>query len=98
MFNLSGTRNVAESFRRFGLNETSDKVVLCIFDADADALARASTLVKGQLTPISELGKHLQPQDITQIKKYYKIQDLELKTTSLLDAVVSRIATKSCSK
>ncbi|GLE04274.1 hypothetical protein PINS_up013184 [Pythium insidiosum] len=102
VFNLSGSRNVAESFRRFGLTDDCDQVLLYVFDADADVLAKAVALVDGTLVEspsIKEaLGPHLSPSDIATIRKYYKIQDMELQTSSLSDAVTSRIATKSCNK
>jgi EKC/KEOPS complex subunit CGI121/TPRKB len=98
VFNLSGTRNVAESFRRFGVTEKSDQVLVCVFDADVALVATATQSVEGTPTPITQLGTHLEVSDLTLIKKYYKIQDLELKSSTLVDAIVSRIATKSCSK
>ncbi|TMW57254.1 hypothetical protein Poli38472_003179 [Pythium oligandrum] len=98
VFNLSGTRNVAESFRRFGISESCDQVILCVIDANEATLEAVSQVVQGTLTPLPELGNHLEPSDITLIKKYYKIQDLELSSSSLLDAITSRIATKSCAK
>lgn len=98
MFNLAGSRNVTESFRRFGVSDTCTALVLCVFDADDVALANAATLVEGTLAPFSELGQHLTPADMKLIKKFYKIQELELGSSSLTDAIICRIATKSCSK
>lgn len=98
VFNLSGSRNVSESFRRFGVSPDCTTLVLCVFDADEAALARAAALVQGEHTPLSELGQHLTPADMKALKKFYKIQDLELSSSSLTDAIVNRIATKSCSK
>lgn len=98
VFNLAGSRNVTESFRRFGVSDSCTSLVLCVFDADDAALAHAATLVEGTLTPFSELGQHLTPADVKLVKKFYKIQELELGSSSLTDAIVCRIATKSCSK
>jgi EKC/KEOPS complex subunit CGI121/TPRKB len=98
VFNLSGTRNVAESFRRFGISDKSDKIVLCVFDANESQLADASEIVHGTSMVLKEIGTHLEAQDLALIRKYYKIPEAELKTSSLIDAIASRIATKSCSK
>ncbi|RLN98963.1 hypothetical protein BBJ28_00000946 [Nothophytophthora sp. Chile5] len=98
VFNLSGSRNVSESFRRFGINDACTSVVLCVFDADEATLKEMETLVEGSLLPFSEVGTHLRPEDVKLIKKFYKIQDQELTCSSLVDAVTCRIATKSCSK
>ncbi|KAJ0392721.1 hypothetical protein P43SY_011976 [Pythium insidiosum] len=102
VFNLSGSRNVAESFRRFGLTDECDQILVCVFDADEDAISKALALVDGTLidTPSLKeaLGPHLAPNDVAMIRKYYKIQDTELQTSTLSDAVTSRIATKSCNK
>lgn len=98
VFNLSGTRNVAESFRRFGVSAGADAILLCVFDATEERLAALSKLVLGSLVPVDQLGSYLATSDLTLIKKYYKIQDLELKSSTLVDAIASRIATKSCSK
>ncbi|RLN87391.1 hypothetical protein BBJ28_00026053 [Nothophytophthora sp. Chile5] len=98
VFNLSGSRNVSESFRRFGISDACTSVVLCVFDADDATLKSTETLVEGSLLPFSEVGTHLRPEDVKLIKKYYKIQDQELTCSSLVDAVTCRIATKSCNK
>lgn len=98
VFNLSGSRNVSESFRRFGVNASCKSLVLAVFDADEEILAKVAALVEGKLVPFSLLGSHLTSQDEQLIKKYYKIQDLELSASTLVDAITCRIATKSCSK
>ncbi|TYZ57061.1 hypothetical protein PybrP1_000964 [[Pythium] brassicae (nom. inval.)] len=98
VFNLSGSRNVSESFRRFGIADDCTALVVCVFDADEAALASAAALVQGTAVPFSELGQHLTPADVKAVRKFYKIQDLELSTSLLSDAIVNRIATKSCNK
>ncbi|KAF1336742.1 Ekc/keops complex subunit tprkb, partial [Globisporangium splendens] len=98
VFNLSGSRNVTESFRRFGVADDCTSLVLCVFDADDATLASLASLVEGTLTPFNELGQHLTPAGVKAIRKFYKIQDLELGSSTLVDAIVCRIATKSCNK
>ncbi|KAF4322379.1 hypothetical protein BBO99_00002981 [Phytophthora kernoviae] len=98
VFNMSGSRNVSESFRRFGVNDNCVSLVICVFDADEPTVKDVEALIEGTQLPFSELGSHVSEQDVKQIKKFYKIQDQELTQSSLVDAIACRIATKSCSK
>ncbi|KAI9993787.1 hypothetical protein PInf_016308 [Phytophthora infestans] len=98
VFNMSGSRNVSESFKRFGVNDDTTSLVICVFDADEATLEEAETLVEGMQVPFEELGTHLTDRDIKLIKKFYKISEQELTQSSLVDAATCRIATKSCSK
>ncbi|KAF4137517.1 Kinase binding domain-containing protein [Phytophthora infestans] len=98
VFNMSGSRNVSESFKRFGVNDDTTSLVICVFDADEATLEEAETLVEGMQVPFEELGTHLTDSDIKLIKKFYKISEQELTQSSLVDAATCRIATKSCSK
>lgn len=98
VFNMSGSRNVTESFRRFGVDDKCSSLVVCIFDADEATVQTTLALVEGTITAVDELGQHLTPADVKLLRKYYKIQDQELTASSLADAVTCRIATKSCSK
>jgi len=98
VFNLSGSRNVSESFRRFGVSDDCTSLAVCVFDADDATLEKTLALVDGTATSVDELGQHLTPADVKLIKKYYKIQDQELTNSSLADAITCLIATKSCNK
>ena len=50
-------------------------------------------MVSGNACDLSELEKHL---DEGVIKKYYKIQDTELQTSTLTDCVVFRVGAREC--
>ncbi|GMF12380.1 unnamed protein product [Phytophthora lilii] len=95
---MSGSRNVSESFKRFGVNDDTTSVVLCVFDADEATLKEVEALVEGMQVPFEELGTHLTHANVRLIKKFYKISEQELTQSSLVDAATCRIATKSCSK
>lgn len=95
VFNMSGSRNVSESFRRFGVGDASSALVVCLFDADDAAVDKTLARIEGTASSLDELGQHA---DIKLIRRYYKIQDQELTASSLADAITCRIATKSCSK
>uniref|UniRef100_A0AAV1TDJ6 EKC/KEOPS complex subunit CGI121 n=1 Tax=Peronospora matthiolae TaxID=2874970 RepID=A0AAV1TDJ6_9STRA len=98
VFNMSGSRNVSESFKRFGVKEDMTSLVVCVIDADEEILKQVEALVQGMQVPFEELGTHLTDDDVNLIKKVYKISEQELTQSSLTDAVTCRIATKSCSK
>ncbi|KAF0706787.1 hypothetical protein DYB37_003219 [Aphanomyces astaci] len=97
VFNLSGTRNVTDSLRRFGISNQATQVLVCVFD---DATALDTVGIDGVLKPVTSIENHahLTPEHIQVLKKHYKIQDLELQVTTLSDAIVSRIATKNVNK
>ncbi|KAI9906083.1 hypothetical protein PsorP6_013865 [Peronosclerospora sorghi] len=98
VFNMSGSRNVLESFKRFGVRDDTTSIVVCVIDADEETLKQVETLVKGIQVPFEELGTRLTDEDVKLIKKFYKISELELEKSTLVDAVTCRIATKHCSK
>ncbi|RHY02611.1 hypothetical protein DYB36_012595 [Aphanomyces astaci] len=97
VFNLSGTRNVTDSIRRFGISNQATQVLVCVFD---DATALDTVGIDGVLKPVTSIENHahLTPEHMQVLKKHYKIQDLELQVTTLSDAIVSRIATKNVNK
>ncbi|OQR90010.1 RNA polymerase II-associated protein [Thraustotheca clavata] len=100
VFNLSGSRNVTDSLRRFGIAQDTTSLLVCAFDANAAKIAEMQSLVDGTLVDLNiiESKDHLSPEKLQQLKKHYKISDIELSITSLSDAIVSRIATKSVNK
>ena len=99
VYNVSGSRNVTEAYRRFGIADESDKILIAVFDDDSsgtkmDSICRRIDGEHQQLVglPQKEAG------DLQRIRKYFKIQPSEEKNTSLVEAVVTRIAIKACSK
>ncbi|CAI5727683.1 hypothetical protein KXD40_005661 [Peronospora effusa] len=98
VFNMSGSRNVTESFKRFGVSNDTTSLVVCVIDADEEALKQVETLVNGTQLPFDELGTHLTSEDVKLIKKFYKISEQELTKSTLVDAATCRIATKNCNK
>ncbi|EQC35639.1 hypothetical protein SDRG_06923 [Saprolegnia diclina VS20] len=100
VYNLSGSRNVTDSLRRFGISAATTKLLICAFDADAAKLDEMRRLVQGTLVDVAglESPSHVTPATLQQLKKHYKITDVELTASSLTDAIVTRIATKSVNK
>ncbi|XP_048742816.2 EKC/KEOPS complex subunit TPRKB-like [Ostrea edulis] len=92
LFSLSPSKNISDSFRKFGLadNDTSMFVVI-VNDTDGATCQAVTSKVKGQLTDIVEVGKY---SDLPTIKKIYKISETELSSCSAVEAIVSRISSK----
>ncbi|XP_071784131.1 EKC/KEOPS complex subunit Tprkb-like [Asterias amurensis] len=92
LFNLSPTRNISASFKRFGLSkEDSGLVVVTLEDDAGEKVNAVERLVQGDIVPLDELSNF---NDYSLIKQVYKVDEEELGVCSLLDAVVSRMATK----
>lgn len=93
IFNLSPTNNISEAFKRFGISDTDDSVlvVLVATDDESQVLADVTEKVDGQQVPVAELPTLT---DVTQIRKLYKVTPQEEKIGSLLDSVVCKMATK----
>ncbi|KAJ3612426.1 hypothetical protein NHX12_020702 [Muraenolepis orangiensis] len=93
IFNLSPTNNISEAFKRFGISDTDDSVlvVLITTEGESQVLADVVEKVDGQQIPVAELSTL---NDVTQIKKLYKVTPQEEKLGSLLDSVVCRMAIK----
>ncbi|XP_060078998.1 EKC/KEOPS complex subunit TPRKB-like [Ylistrum balloti] len=92
LFSLSPTKNISESFRKFGLADTDQSVMVAITDdVDGVVLDSLLTYIQGELIDVAEVETLA---DIPSIKKIYKITDAELATCSLSDAVIARISSK----
>ncbi|XP_031560570.1 EKC/KEOPS complex subunit TPRKB-like isoform X2 [Actinia tenebrosa] len=93
IFNLSPTNNITDSFKKFGLSENDTTLLLAVITTGdgVEKMRAISQHVKGRQVPISNL-KTLADQQA--IKKVYKIQDCELKVSSLTESVICRMATK----
>ncbi|KAK9863418.1 hypothetical protein WJX84_001340 [Apatococcus fuscideae] len=93
LFNLSGSKHIAESLKKFGVSEGCSSLLVARFDAASNDGDQIATYVQGNLTPISGLSSCADPQAI---KEAYKILPLELELGSLADAVCGRMSTRSC--
>ncbi|XP_071758684.2 EKC/KEOPS complex subunit TPRKB [Centroberyx gerrardi] len=93
IFNLSPTNNISEAFKRFGISDGDDSVlVVLVHNKDESQLvADITAKVDGLQLPVEELSSLSDP---AKIKKLYKVAPQEEKCGTLLDAVVCRMATK----
>ncbi|KAM9334774.1 EKC/KEOPS complex subunit TPRKB [Symphorus nematophorus] len=93
IFNLSPTNNISEAFKRFGISDGDDAVlVVLVHNEDASQLLSDITArVDGTQVPAEDVSSL---SDEAKIKKLYKVTSQEEKCGTLLDAVVCRMATK----
>uniref|UniRef100_I3JU00 EKC/KEOPS complex subunit TPRKB n=3 Tax=Oreochromis niloticus TaxID=8128 RepID=I3JU00_ORENI len=93
IFNLSPTNNISDAFKRFGISDGDDSVLIVMVDSkdESQDVSDIAARVEGRQVPVEELSSL---SDHTKIKKLYKVTPQEEKCGSLLDAVVCRMATK----
>jgi len=88
LFNLSPSNKISECFKLFGIDEaTTNLAVICLEENYEDI----HNLVDGDSTVVSNLAESCNKEAIL---KLYKINESELKTSTLLDCVVSQLAAK----
>eukprot|EP00887_Chlorella_sp_A99_P002245 scaffold10.g2245.t1 len=93
VFGLSGSRHIAESLTRFGVNEDCQHLLVARFDASPGDLERIRGAVAGAPAPLAELPGLA---DSQVLQKYYKVAAPELAVGSLGAAVQMRIAARDC--
>ncbi|XP_070558406.1 EKC/KEOPS complex subunit Tprkb-like [Ptychodera flava] len=92
LFNLSPTNNISDAFKKFGLGDDDTAFLAAILnDNNGDKLESLEQQVDGNMVGLDQLKITT---DQAKIQKIYKIQDLELKNSTLVDAVVCRMASK----
>ncbi|XP_070848206.1 EKC/KEOPS complex subunit TPRKB [Chaetodon trifascialis] len=93
IFNLSPTNNISEAFKRFGISDGDDSVMVVLVhnEDESQLLSDITARVNGRQVPVDDVSSL---SDQAQIRKLYKVTPQEEKCGSLLDAVVCRMATK----
>ncbi|KAL7827870.1 hypothetical protein AOLI_G00310220 [Acnodon oligacanthus] len=93
IFNLSPTNNISEAFKRFGISDGDNAVLIVLVHNREDVLDKDDIVskVNGQQIPADQMSTLC---DIAKIKKLYKVTPQEEKCGSVLDAVVCRMAAK----
>ncbi|XP_044252840.1 EKC/KEOPS complex subunit Tprkb-like [Tribolium madens] len=88
LFNLSVSKHITKSLQQFGItDDCKDLLVVTVEDDDSGIISE----IKGKEVELRALEEI---RDLNAIKKEYKIGLNEEKTTTILDSVVSRVATK----
>eukprot|EP01095_Lingulamoeba_sp_RSL-Kostka_P008910 TRINITY_DN303_c0_g1_i1.p1 TRINITY_DN303_c0_g1~~TRINITY_DN303_c0_g1_i1.p1 ORF type:complete len:181 (+),score=35.63 TRINITY_DN303_c0_g1_i1:102-644(+) len=90
VFNISGSHHISKSFSTFGIKKKSKNIIVMLFpDLSQLSVDDIINLVDGTLVDFSELNT---VNDIEKTKQIYKITDLELEHSTLIDSIVTRIA------
>merc|ERR1712154_708288 len=92
LYNLSGGRKITEAFRKIDISDSDTSVLVAVLGEEEkgqQTLQALKTLIKGRQVPLDELSSLA---DMPAITKEYKLTDVELSSSSPVDAIASRIA------
>lgn len=94
LFNLSISKNITQSLSKFGVDDKEQNIIVVVFEENGEDKAnKIKSTLMGDVCDVEEIENLC---NIELIKKTYKITEKELEVSTLLDSVVSRIATKEC--
>lgn len=95
LFNLSISKNITQSLQKFGIDDNEEDILVVVIDKgdSSNEVDKVYEQIEGEETDILCL-KDLT--DLKEVRKAYKLSDIECERLSVLDSVVSRIATKDC--
>ncbi|KAK2189840.1 hypothetical protein NP493_95g00010 [Ridgeia piscesae] len=83
---------ISDAFRKFGMGDKDTSVLLVqIHSLGKGTLSEVAEHVQGEMVDLSRLQE---VSDVNKIKKIYKVQEAELRVSTLLDAIVSRMTSK----
>ena len=94
IFCLSPSKNISQSLSTFGIsNDALSILVLLVHNEEEKEHMQKLVFesIKGERIPVSRLSKF---SNLLSIKKTYKVGEEELKVSSLLDSIISRISDK----
>ncbi|KAF9126864.1 hypothetical protein BGW39_006290 [Mortierella sp. 14UC] len=93
IYNLSPSKNIAESLKRFGISEdTTSLIAVKIGGKPDEILEDMSRTVDGNLVSFSKLD---QEKDVVKLRQYYKIDPKVTEDKEILNWIVSAIAMKN---
>ncbi|XP_034019272.1 EKC/KEOPS complex subunit TPRKB [Thalassophryne amazonica] len=93
IFNLSPTNNISEAFKRFGISDGDNAVLVVLVHnkEESQLLSDIRAKVNGQQVPVEDVSSL---SDLAKIKKLYKVTPQEEKCGTLLDGIITRMAIK----
>nr|XP_053656560.1 EKC/KEOPS complex subunit TPRKB-like [Cherax quadricarinatus] len=92
IFNLSPSKNITLSLKNFGLSDSDTEILAVVLDQESgEKVKTLNRQIKGKQATLAEMKKLTNE---VKVKELYKVTDIELEVSSLLDAVVSRMACK----
>ncbi|KAF9940135.1 hypothetical protein BGZ65_008117 [Modicella reniformis] len=92
IYNLSSTKNIAESLKRFGIAEQTTSLIAIKIGGNPDeVLEEMSKTVEGNLVSFSKLG---QEKDTAKLRQYYKIDPRVTEDKAILNWIIGAMAMK----
>lgn len=94
LFYLSVSKNISRSLTEFGINNSDRNILVILIHKLGEERAMLKEIlesVEGKKIPIPRLQEFT---DVNLVKKTYKIDEDELRVSSLTDAIISRISCK----
>ncbi|KAF9083376.1 hypothetical protein BGX29_011106 [Mortierella sp. GBA35] len=93
IYNLSPSKNIAESLKRFGITEETKSLIAVKIGGNPDeVMEEMSRTVDGNLVSFSKLD---QEKDMTKLRQYYKIDPKLTEDKDILNWIISAIAMKN---
>eukprot|EP00298_Acanthocystis_sp_HF-20_P009690 c18448_g1_i3.p1 GENE.c18448_g1_i3~~c18448_g1_i3.p1 ORF type:complete len:105 (+),score=18.71 c18448_g1_i3:74-388(+) len=93
MCNLASSGNISTSLKQFGLdNETKQLLVVFINTTNQD-IETVLNILNGKRSENIDISSFT---NIEKIKQVYRIQDEELKSSGIVNAISTRISTFDC--
>ncbi|KAF9990333.1 hypothetical protein BGZ75_002373 [Mortierella antarctica] len=92
IYNLSPSKSIAESLKRFAISETTTSLIAVKIGGDPDEVMEdMSRTVEGNLVSFSKLD---QEKDMVRLRQYYKIDPKVTEDKDILNWITGAIATK----
>lgn len=91
VYNLSGSRHITESFRRYGITEKVSSVLVARINALPNEMESIRESVQGEVVPLSTLSDLA---DRELLVKYHKLAGPALQMSTLVDAIACHMATR----
>ncbi|KAF9546229.1 hypothetical protein EC957_009968 [Mortierella hygrophila] len=93
IYNLSPSKNIAESLKRFGIKEDTTSLIAVKIGGNPDEIMEEmSRTVSGNLVSFSKLD---QERDMTKLRQYYKIDPKVTEDKEILNWIIGAIAMKN---
>ncbi|KAG0371940.1 hypothetical protein BGX24_000958 [Mortierella sp. AD032] len=93
IYNLSPSKNIAESLKRFGISEDTTSLIAVKIGGNPDEIIEdMSRTVDGILVSFSKLD---QEKDMVKLRQYYKIDPKVTEDKEILNWIISAIAMKN---
>ncbi|KAF9922544.1 hypothetical protein FBU30_007330 [Linnemannia zychae] len=93
IYNLSPSKNIAESLKRFGITENTTSLIAVRIGGDPDEILEdMNRTVDGNLVSFSKLD---QEKDMVKLRQYYKIDPKVTEDRDILNWIVGAIAMKN---